>query len=99
VHRHVRSDAIDAADDLVARHDRISDVGKLGVNDVQVGSADPARPHLNPHLAFAWLGVRSLLHLQQRTGRLQYHRAHAGLLRAAEPINTSISYTRQPADF
>ena len=38
-------------------------------------------------------------HLQQRTGRLQYHRAHAGLLRAAEPINTLISYTRQPADF
>src|SRR5260221_14635328 len=77
VHRHITADAIDAADNLMARHDRIFDIRKLRIDDMEVGSANPARTHLDPNLSFAWLGVDALLHLERHPRRRQHHRKHS----------------------
>src|SRR5258705_12011450 len=77
VHRHITADTIDAADNLMARHDRIFDIRKLRIHDMEVGSANPARTHLDPNLSLAWLGVRALLHLERRPRRRQHHRTHS----------------------
>jgi hypothetical protein len=37
----VAADAVDAADDFMAGNDGIFDAGKLGVDDVKVGPANP----------------------------------------------------------
>jgi hypothetical protein len=77
VHRHITADAVDAADNLMARHDRIFDIRKLRIDDMEVGSADPARAHLDPNLSFARLGIDPLLHLEGRPRRRQHHRTHS----------------------
>ncbi len=65
VRHDIAADQIDPSDDFVARHDRIFDVGKLGVDDVQVRPADPAGADLHPNLAFAGDRIFALLHLKR----------------------------------
>src|SRR5260370_17536727 len=48
VHRHITADAIDAADNLMARHDRIFDIRKLRISDMEVVSPNPPLTHLHP---------------------------------------------------
>jgi hypothetical protein len=67
---------IDAADDFVAGNDRIFDGGEFAIDDVKVGSADPARADLNADLAVARLRIRPFLQLKRRPRAGQYHRAH-----------------------
>ena len=49
----VAADEIDAADDLVAGNDRISDVGKLGIDNMKIGPADAAGAHLDANFSVA----------------------------------------------
>src|SRR5712692_6872701 len=60
VQHDVAADQVDPSDDFVTRHDRIFDVGKPGVDDVQVRPANSAGADLHPNLAFAadWIFYR-----------------------------------------
>ena len=59
--RDVVADEVDAADDFMSGNDRIFDVGKLRIDDMKVGPADPARAHLDANFAVAGDRVRALL--------------------------------------
>ena len=56
------ADRVDAADDLVARHDRKLGVRQLAVDDMQVGAADAAGLDLNADLPRPGRWVGPLLH-------------------------------------
>jgi hypothetical protein len=60
----IGSNELDAADDFVARHDWIFDVGKLRIDHMKVGSANPASAHLHANFAIAGRGLGAFLHLQ-----------------------------------
>src|SRR6266567_104934 len=49
----VAADKINAADNLVARNNRIFDGGKLGVDHMQIGPADPTGAHSDANLSLA----------------------------------------------
>ena len=53
---------LDAADDLVPRHDRQLGIGQFAVDDMQVGAADAAGFDPNPNLPRSRLGIGPLLH-------------------------------------
>jgi hypothetical protein len=74
--RHAAADKVDAADDFVARNDRIFDAGKLRVDHVEIGSANPARTHLDANLPLTGDRVRALFHLERRPRGGQHHRTH-----------------------
>src|SRR5260370_35005760 len=57
---------VDAADDFVPGNDRIFDAGKLGIDDVKIGPADPARAYLDANFTVAGEGGLPLLQLQMR---------------------------------
>jgi hypothetical protein len=64
--RDVVADEVDAADDFMARNNRIFDAGKLRVDDMKVGPANPARAHLDANLPVAGVRFCPLLHLKRR---------------------------------
>jgi hypothetical protein len=74
---HAVTDEIDTSHDLVTRDDRVSDVGKLGVDDMQVGAADATRAHFHANFTVNRFGVDPLLELERRPRRPQHHRMHA----------------------
>src|SRR5262249_5234856 len=80
---HVAADEIDAADNLMAGDDRITDVGQFAVNHMQVRTADAAGTDLHPDLAVAGDRVRSLIHPQPRSRSGQHHRTHQSLRSAS----------------
>jgi len=59
--RHIAADMIHAADNFVARNNRIFDSGELTIDEVKVGSADPAHADLDANLSVAWLRIRPFL--------------------------------------
>jgi len=61
----VAADQVDPSGDFAVRHDRIFDVGKLGVDDVQVRPANSAGADLHPNLAFAGDRIFALLNLKR----------------------------------
>jgi hypothetical protein len=63
VGRDVAADGVDAADNLMTRNNRIFDIRKLRIDDMKVGSANPACTHLDANLSIAGAGVGALLHL------------------------------------
>ena len=65
VRHDVAADQADPSGDFAVRHDRIFDVGKLGVDDVQVRPANSAGADLHPNLAFAGDRIFPLLHLKR----------------------------------
>jgi hypothetical protein len=76
--------ARDHADDLMAEHARRRDV-ELAVEQVQIGAADAARPHLEQQLAQAGLRYRTLDEPQRAPGRLEHHRPAPGGSRRHRP--------------
>ena len=82
------ADRLDAADDLVARHNGQLWVWQLAVDDVEVGPANAAS--LNPHanLARSRRGVRPLLHPEPLVRPIEDHGAHP-----SEPLQAR----REPA--
>ncbi len=72
----VAADEIDAADDFVAGNNRTFDAGKLRVDDVKVGPANPARAYLDANFSVAGVRVCPLLHLERRPRGRQHHRTH-----------------------
>jgi hypothetical protein len=70
------ADEVDTAYDFMAWNDRISDAGKLRIDDMKVGPANPARAHPDADLSVAGAGVWALLHLERLTGSRQHHRTH-----------------------
>jgi hypothetical protein len=59
----------------VARYDRIAGLGKLAVEDVEVGAADAAGTNPDQDLSGARRRDRALLETEQRTGPIDDHRA------------------------
>jgi hypothetical protein len=57
-------------------NDGIFDAGKLRIDDMKVGTADPARAHLDANFAVAGAGIAAVLHLERRARSSQYHRTH-----------------------
>jgi hypothetical protein len=66
---HIGANAIDAADDLMAGNNGISDIRKFPVDDMEVGPADPARADGDADFAVAWLRIGPLLEPKRRSGR------------------------------
>jgi hypothetical protein len=76
VGRDMAADEVDTAYDFMAWNNRIFDAGKLGVDDMKVGPANPACVHLDADFSLGGDGVRALLHLERLTGGRQHHRTH-----------------------
>ena len=70
------SATLDRADDLVPDDERELRIGKLAVDDVQVGPADPADVHTDEHLSRAGLRLGELSRAQRAPRRFQQHGAH-----------------------
>jgi hypothetical protein len=66
VGRDMAADEVDAADDFMARNNRIFDAGKLSIDDVKVGPANATRAHFDAYLPIAGDRVRALLYPQRR---------------------------------
>src|ERR1700688_4170129 len=79
----VAADEVDAADDFVARNDGIFDAGKLPIDDMKVGPANPARTHRDANFSVAGDGIGALPHLKSHPRSRQHHRAHLFLRKAA----------------
>jgi hypothetical protein len=79
--RHIVADEVDATDNLMPGNDRVFDVWKLGIDDVKVGAADPARTDLDANFSVAGFRVRALLQVQRRPRSRQHHRMHACISR------------------
>src|SRR5206468_634075 len=60
------ADPLDAADDLMARHDRRADERQLAFDDVQVGTAHAARAHAHEDLVGRRRGHRASLEAERR---------------------------------
>jgi hypothetical protein len=73
----VLPDSLDATDDLVAGHHGDRRVGKLAINDMQIGSADAAREHADENAPRTRDGEIEIngFHLAT-SGPGQRHRAH-----------------------
>ncbi len=82
----VAADEVDAADDFMAGNDRIFYAGKLGVDDVKVGPANPAGAHGDANFVIARERVRARQHLEQRPRSRQHHRTHL-LLQRTNPTD------------
>ncbi len=67
---------LDAADNLVPRHDRQLGIGQLAVNDMQVGAAYAAGFDPNPNLPRSGRRIGPLLHRQPFAGPPEDHGAH-----------------------
>ena len=74
--RDARPDRCDAADDLVARHDRQLRIGQFAVDHVQIGAANAARRDLDQDFATRRLRNRPLAQNERRVRPVQNHRAH-----------------------
>lgn len=72
----VAADEVDAADDFVAGNDGIFDAGKLAVDDMKVGPANPAGAHRNANFCVAGDRIGALLHVQSHPRSRQHHRTH-----------------------
>ena len=64
--RDVAADEVDATDDFMTGNNRIFDAGKLRVDDMKVGPANPTRAHLDANLPVAGVRVCPLLQLEAR---------------------------------
>ena len=72
----LRAHGFDAADDLVAKHERQLGMAQLPIDDVQIGAADPAGHDLEQHLTWPRLGHGQLGGLERRARRLEHHGLH-----------------------
>ena len=84
--RHLRPGFDHRADDLVARDQRQLGVRELAVEDVEIGTADPARVHANEHLVgpgprHSTGGFKS----QRLMGPMKHHGAHRCVLAVGLP--------------
>ena len=73
------SDRIDPADDLVSGDDRQLRVGQFAIDDMEIGSADAARRHLEADLPWSWLPVRQAGPLKRGPEPVQNHCLQVGL--------------------
>ena len=78
------ADRLDAADDLVPRHDRQLGIGQLAVDDMQVGAAYAAGLDPNPNLPRSGRRIGPLLHHQPFAGPPEDHGAHDRICLQAE---------------
>ena len=74
--RDVAADQFDAANDFVARHDWVSDVGEFGIDNVEVGPANPAGTDFHPNLFVARDWILAFPHLKWRAWSRQQHGMH-----------------------
>jgi len=69
----------DDADDLVPGHERQFRIGKLAIDDMQIGPADGAGAHRDQQLLRAGMRRRQLRHGQRPAGGGQHLCAHEPL--------------------
>jgi hypothetical protein len=67
---------VDAANDFMARDDRIADAGKFRIDDMEVGAANPTRVDFDADLPVARDWIVALLHLEECGWSREHHRAH-----------------------
>ena len=65
--------------DLMTEHERQLGVGQLAVDDVEIGSTDRARLHIQADLSGSGLGSRKLGLAKKAAGTAEDHRAHLPL--------------------
>ena len=75
---HAIAGRVDAADNLVSRHDRQFRIGQFAVDDMQIGAADAAGLDPNANLARTRRRVGPLLHLEPLMRPVEDHGAHVG---------------------
>jgi hypothetical protein len=63
----------------MTEHERELGVGQLAVDDVEIGSTDPARLNIQAHLSGSGLGSRKLGLAKKAAGTAEDHRAHRPL--------------------
>ncbi len=82
--RRARAERVDHADDLVSGDDRQLRIGKLTLNDVQIGMADAARAHAHQNLVIAGRRTLDFAQMQRivlhRIRSIQNLRFHSQLL-------------------
>jgi CelD/BcsL family acetyltransferase involved in cellulose biosynthesis len=99
VRRDLWTKQVDTADDFMAGDNGIFDVRQLGVDNMEVGAAHPARAHLDTNFSVVGRGIRAFLHLQRRARRRQNHRAHIRFSMHG-PVAISVStISRKPARY
>src|SRR6266404_8723687 len=76
----------------MARNNRIFDAGKLRVDHMKVGPANPARAHHDANFSLARVRVCPLLHLERRPRGRQHHRTHSRFS-GWDPIADRIMHT------
>jgi hypothetical protein len=74
---------VDPADHLMARNDRIGDIGQFSVNDMQIGPAHAAGADLDAHVARRGFRIVPPLEPERRTGCRQDHGVHLFVLTQA----------------
>jgi hypothetical protein len=67
---------VNPADDFVARNDWRSWIRQLAVDNVQIGSANPAGTDPYTDFPWAWMTVRQVNPFERCAGRVQSHRLH-----------------------
>jgi branched-chain amino acid aminotransferase len=73
---HVGAERVDAADDLVARHDGQRAAGKLAIDDMKIGAADGAGLDPDADLARTGTGQGAVFPDERRADLVQDHRPH-----------------------
>jgi len=74
-----RAKRVDAPDDLVSQYQWEVGMGELAIENMQIGAADAAGFHLEPHFARSRGGVRQIAEDQRGVLFFQDHRAHGCL--------------------
>jgi hypothetical protein len=98
--RDIVADKVDTADDLMARNNRIFDAGKLGIDDVKVGPANPACAYSDANLSIAGGRVRALLDPERGSRGRQHHCTHPPFSRQrAEKVIPIMGTPAKPPDF
>jgi hypothetical protein len=84
-------DEVDTANDFVAWDDRVFDARQFRINDVKVGSADPARAYLDANFFGAWKRIITLLKPEKRARRGEGHRLQNDSPASAHPAVNATS--------
>ena len=70
------ADRVNAADNLMSRHNGKLGIRQFAVDDVEIGAADAASLDAHANLARSGQGVRPLLHHEPLVRPMQDHGAH-----------------------
>jgi hypothetical protein len=88
---YVGADEIDATDDFMAWDDRVFDARQFRIDDVKVGSANPARAYPDANFFGAWKRIITLLKPEKRARRGEGHRSQIAFPPSAHTATNATS--------